>query len=149
MKRACVFAAIAAALVGQACAAPRAEGPAARAVPASAPAVVTPAAEPEDTDEPSEATLHDADRVIAGLRPGFRACYERGRREKGPRLSGKMILVTRVAGDGTVKSARVAEVDGLPPLVTECVARKMRGAKFQAPGGAARLEVPVHFVRQR
>lgn len=101
----------------------------------------------EEPEEIAVATVRDADRVVAALRPRFRSCYERGRRERGPRISGRMMLVASVRDDGTVKSARVRDVRGLPTMVTECVARQMRGAKFAPPGGAARLEVPVLFVR--
>jgi hypothetical protein len=110
---------------------------------------VPPPAPPPPAEEPEEiavATVRDADRVVAALRPQFRVCYERGRRER-PRISGRMMLVANVRDDGTVKSARVRDVRGLPQMVTECVARQMRGAKFLPPGGAARLEVPVLFVR--
>src|SRR5688572_1761842 len=82
--------------------------------------------EPEPVEEETIGPPpRDAERVIASLRPKFRACFERGRTEDHPNMTGKIRLVTRVAEDGSVTSTRIAARDGLSRGVAECVARHM------------------------
>jgi len=89
----------------------------------------------------------DADRVIAGLRPKFRACYQKGLNAD-PNLEGCTIIRARVASDGTV-AAEVYVHAGLTPDVTACIAGVVRAASFSPPGGAgATLMVPVTFTQQ-
>ena len=89
-----------------------------------------------------------ADRVIAGLRPGFRACYQTGL-QSDPTMSGKVSFTVKVGPNGEVSSADVTSNSGLSDGVANCIARKLRNAQFDAPGGSgSTLQVPVSFVQQ-
>jgi hypothetical protein len=89
-----------------------------------------------------------ADRVIAGLRPGFRACYNTGL-QSDPTMSGKVTISVKIGPNGEVSSADVASNSGLSDGVANCIARKLRNAQFDAPGGGGSvMQVPVTFVQQ-
>ena len=89
-----------------------------------------------------------ADRVIAGLRPGFRACYNTGL-QADPTMSGKVTISVKIGPNGEVSSADVASNTGLSDGVANCIARKLRNAQFDAPGGGGSvMQVPVTFVQQ-
>ena len=89
-----------------------------------------------------------ADRVIAGLRPGFRACYNTGL-QSDPTMAGKVTISVKIGPNGEVSSADVANNSGLSDGVANCIARKLRNAQFDAPGGGGSvMQVPVTFVQQ-
>ena len=91
----------------------------------------------------------DADRVIAGLRPRFRQCYNTGL-QSDPGMSGKVVIAAKVGPNGEVQSANVASNSGLSDSVASCIARAVRGATFAAPGGGvSTLNIPVTFVQQK
>jgi len=90
----------------------------------------------------------DADRVIAGLRPRFRACYQQGLNTD-PSMSGKVTITAKVGPNGEVSSADVSSNTGLSAGVAQCIARAVRNAQFSAPGGSgSTLSIPVTFVQQ-
>jgi hypothetical protein len=92
--------------------------------------------------------VSDADRVIAGLRPKFKACYQQGLNSD-PTMSGKVVISAKIAPTGEVDSASPAENTGLSPTVASCIARAVRNAQFAAPGGTgSTLRIPVTFVQQ-
>jgi hypothetical protein len=92
--------------------------------------------------------ISDADRVIAGLRGRFRACYQQGLNSD-PSMSGKVLISARVGPNGEVQSADVASNTGLSPSVASCIAGHVRRATFSAPGGGgSTLQIPVTFVQQ-
>jgi hypothetical protein len=92
--------------------------------------------------------VSNAARVVAGLRAGFRACYQRGLAEA-PDASGSIRLMIRVGPGGEVSGVTATSSGGLPPAMVSCVQARARAAQFDAPeGGAAVITVPVTFVKQ-
>jgi hypothetical protein len=92
--------------------------------------------------------ISDADRVVAGLRPRFRACYNQGL-QTDPSQQGKVLISTKVGPNGEVQSADVVQNTGLSQSVASCIARVVRGAQFSPPGGGgSTLQIPVTFVQQ-
>jgi hypothetical protein len=92
--------------------------------------------------------VSDADRVIAGLRPRFRACYQTGLNSD-PSMSGKVVITAKVAPNGEVSDASVSSNSGLSAAVASCIANHVKRAQFSAPGGGgSTLSIPVTFVQQ-
>jgi hypothetical protein len=103
--------------------------------------VVTPAFEPP-------ARVPGADAVIAGMRAGFRRCYQRAL-DQYPDAKGSLRLTLRVAPNGEVAGVGVAASGNLPGSLSSCVSERANAARFAAPeGGAAVVIVPVSFVKQ-
>jgi hypothetical protein len=93
--------------------------------------------------------ISDADRVIAGLRPRFRQCYQTGLNSD-PSMSGKVIVTAKVAPNGEVSSSDVSTNTGLSPSVASCIANVVKRAQFNPPGGGgSTLNIPVTFVQQK
>ena len=95
----------------------------------------------------SGGTVGNASRVVAGMRAGFRSCYQRGLAEN-PDAAGNITLTIRVGAGGEVTG--VSGSSGtLPPSVVACVKARAQAAQFDAPeGGSAVISVPVTFVKQ-
>lgn len=92
--------------------------------------------------------ISDADRVIAGLRPRFRQCYQTGLNSD-PSMSGKVTITAKVGPNGEVSSADVSSNSGLSQQVASCIAGVVKRAQFNAPGGGgSTLNIPVTFVQQ-
>jgi hypothetical protein len=101
-----------------------------------------------DTVQPvPSATVSDADRVIASLRPRFRKCYQDGLNGD-PTMQGRTVLVASVGPNGEVKSVSVAESQGLSPGVNACLSRALNNAQFATNSGGANLKVPISFHQQ-
>jgi hypothetical protein len=93
----------------------------------------------------TSAPVRDADAIIAGLRPSFRACYNRGV-AKQPDMQGKIVVAAKIAPNGEVVSTDKADGAGLSDEVESCVMRKIQGASFAPPGpGGATRRIPVAF----
>lgn len=93
-------------------------------------------------------TVSDASRVVATMRAGFRACYNRGLAEN-PDIEGKIQLSIKVGPTGQVASVSATKTGNLPASVVDCVKSRANSANFSAPqGGAAVIQVPVSFVKQ-
>lgn len=92
--------------------------------------------------------ISDADRVIAGLRPRFRQCYNTGL-QSDPSMAGKVVITAKVGPNGEVSSADVSQNTGLSQGVASCISRVIKNATFSAPGGGgSTLNIPVTFVQQ-
>lgn len=92
--------------------------------------------------------VSDASRVVAQMRAGFRACYNRGLADN-PDIEGKIALTIRVGPTGQVASVTAATTGSIPPAVLECVKARANAASFSPPqGGVAVIQVPVSFVKQ-
>ncbi|WP_394820600.1 AgmX/PglI C-terminal domain-containing protein [Pendulispora albinea] len=92
--------------------------------------------------------VSNAERVVAGLRPKFRACYNKGLASD-PGMAGGVTIVTKVAPNGEVTAADGSNVSGLSPDVVSCIQRVVRNAQFDAPGGSgSTINIPVKFVQQ-
>ena len=93
-------------------------------------------------------SVSDASRVVAQMRAGFRACYNRGLAEN-PDIEGKIQLSIKVGPTGQVASVGATKTGNLPESVLDCVKARANSANFSAPqGGAAVVQVPVSFVKQ-
>lgn len=96
----------------------------------------------------SGGTVSNASRVVAGMRAGFRACYQRGLAEN-PDAAGSIRLTIRVGAGGEVAGVSAAQSGSLPASVVSCVQARAQAAQFDAPeGGSAVIAVPVTFVKQ-
>ncbi len=91
--------------------------------------------------------VSDADRVIAGLRPGFKSCYNKGL-SSDPSMAGKIILAIKVQPNGDVESVSKAGGTGLSSEVEACIMNKAKHASFNGGSGAT-IQVPVTFVQQK
>jgi outer membrane biosynthesis protein TonB len=92
--------------------------------------------------------ISNASRVIAGMRPGFRACYMRGLDEN-PDAQGSIRLTIRVGPGGEVQSVNAIPSGNLPASVVACVRNRASQAQFDPPeGGSSAIDVPVTFVKQ-
>lgn len=93
-------------------------------------------------------SVSGASRVVARMRAGFRACYNRGLASD-PDLSGKISLKIAVGPGGQVLSVKASTTGSLPDSVVECVKARAKSARFAPPqGGRAVVQVPVSFVKQ-
>jgi hypothetical protein len=89
----------------------------------------------------------NAERVVAGMKAGFRACYNRGLATN-PDLAGSVRISAKIGPNGEVLSASPAAA-GLSPEVVDCLVRRVKSAQFAAPeGGNSTIVIPVTFVKQ-
>jgi hypothetical protein len=96
----------------------------------------------------SGGTVSNAARVVAGMRAGFRNCYQRGLSEN-PDAAGSIRLTIRVGAGGEVAGVSPAPSGSLPASVISCVVARAQAAQFDPPeGGSAVIAVPVTFVKQ-
>jgi hypothetical protein len=96
----------------------------------------------------SGGTVSNAARVVAGMRAGFRACYNRGLQEN-PDAQGSIRLTIRVGPGGEVQGVGASPSGNLPASVVACVQSRASAAQFAPPeGGSAVVVVPVTFVKQ-
>jgi hypothetical protein len=96
----------------------------------------------------SGGNVSNAARVVAGMRAGFRNCYQRGLAEN-PDAAGSIRLTIRVGAGGEVAGVQAAPSGSLPASVVSCVQARAQAAQFDPPeGGAAVIAVPVTFVKQ-
>ncbi len=92
--------------------------------------------------------VSNASRVVARMRAGFRACYNRGLNEN-PDISGRINLVLRIGPGGEVTSVSASKTGNLPASVVACVKARAQSGRFSPPeGGASAVSVPVNFVAQ-
>jgi hypothetical protein len=96
----------------------------------------------------SGGTVSNAARVVAGMRAGFRNCYQRGLAEN-PDAAGSIRLTIRVGAGGEVAGVSPSPSGTLPASVISCVVARAQAAQFDPPeGGSAVIAVPVTFVKQ-
>jgi len=92
--------------------------------------------------------VSDASRVVAGMRAGFKRCYEQSL-EQNPDAAGSIRLVIRVGPGGEVSNVSATPSGNIPSSVVSCVSARARAAQFSPPdGGSAVVNVPVTFVKQ-
>jgi hypothetical protein len=93
--------------------------------------------------------VSNADRVVAGMRAGFRACYNKGLASN-PDLQGSVRITAKIGPNGEVVSATPSGGAGLGDEVVSCVVRRVQAATFSAPeGGGATIVIPVTFALQK
>jgi hypothetical protein len=91
--------------------------------------------------------VSNASRVVAGMRAGFRACYQR-ELSNNPDAQGSIRLSIRVGPGGEVQSVSASPSGNLGSAVA-CVQARAQAAQFDPPeGGSATIVVPVTFVKQ-
>jgi TonB family protein len=91
----------------------------------------------------------NAARVVAGLRPRFRACYRIGL-EADPSMAGKVVLKATIDPDGEVSGTKVASSSGVSASVAACAAAALQRVLFDAPGGkGSTLTVPLTFSQPK
>lgn len=89
----------------------------------------------------------NASRVVAGMRAGFRNCFNRELAQN-PDAQGKVDLSIKVGPGGEVQNVTAVASGSLGSAV-ECVKARARSAQFDPPsGGSAVIKVPVTFVKQ-
>ena len=89
--------------------------------------------------------IGNAARVVAGMRAGFRNCYQRGLVEY-PDAAGRIQLVVRVGAGGEVEGVTQSYSGELSASVISCVVARVRAAQFDPPeGGSTIINVPVTF----
>jgi hypothetical protein len=95
----------------------------------------------------SGGAVANASRVVAGMRAGFRNCFNR-ELASNPDAQGTIRLTIRVGPGGEVQSVTAAPSGNLGSAV-ECVKARAKSASFDPPdGGSAVVVVPVTFVKQ-
>lgn len=93
-------------------------------------------------------SIPNAARVVAGMRAGFRNCYNKGLQEN-PDAQGSIKLTIKVGPGGEVSGVTATPSGNLPASVVACVQARARSAQFDPPeGGSAVVNVPVTFVKQ-
>ncbi len=91
--------------------------------------------------------ISDATRVVAGMRPGFRGCYNRGLADY-PDASGNIQLAIRVGPGGEVQSVSATPSGNLPSSIVSCVRGRAEMGLFSPPvGGSAVVMVPVTLIQ--
>ena len=92
--------------------------------------------------------ITNAARVIAAMRPAFRACFQKGL-DQNPDAQGSIRLAIKVGPGGEVSGVSATPSGNLPPGVVDCVTTRAKRAQFDPPeGGASVVNVPVTFVKQ-
>ena len=95
----------------------------------------------------SGGAVANASRVVAGMKAGFRNCFNR-ELASNPDAQGTIRLTIKVGPGGEVQNVTAAPSGALGSAV-ECVKARARGAQFDPPeGGSAVIVVPVTFVKQ-
>ena len=94
-------------------------------------------------------SVSNADRVVAGMRAGFRACYNRGLASN-PDLQGSVRITAKIGPNGEVLTATPNATGSLGDEVVNCVVRRVQSATFAPPeGGGATIVIPVTFALQK
>lgn len=94
----------------------------------------------------SKGFIPNADQTVAGMRAGFRECYQKQLSSGGP--GGQATLIVSVGAGGVVEQVS-AQNHGMDPSTIECLTAEAKRARFDPPrGGHAVLQVPVTLVRQ-
>jgi hypothetical protein len=92
--------------------------------------------------------IANGDAAVARLRPGFRACYNKGL-QGDPTMAGKLVVDIKVEPNGDVSGATRTSGAGLSPEVEQCVLRKSRNGAFDAPGPpGVTVHLPLTFTRR-
>jgi hypothetical protein len=97
----------------------------------------------------SGGAVNNASKVVAGMRAGFRACYNRGLAAN-PEMSGSVRVTARIGPNGEVQSANASPSGSISGDVASCIASRVRSAQFDPPeGGSSTIVIPVTLVQQK
>ena len=86
----------------------------------------------------------NAERVIVGLRPRFKRCYDQVR-GNGPHIAGMVTCSMRITNDGKVASMSLTRRDRLPNPMVECILKTLKSAVFAPLKEDEIVVVPVRF----
>jgi hypothetical protein len=90
----------------------------------------------------------NAGAVVAGLKAGFRSCYNAGLNVD-PTMSGRVMMAVKISPNGEVSGVDPSGNTGLSEQVVQCLIRKIKTANFDPPGpSGSTLQIPVTFVQQ-
>jgi hypothetical protein len=84
--------------------------------------------------EVSGGSVPNADRVVAGMRAGFRSCYSRSLVTR-PDQRGSLRIVVRLNEHGGVTQAIPEGGRGLAQETIDCMLRRVQAASFNPPQG--------------
>jgi len=82
--------------------------------------------------EESEGRVSNADRVVAGMRAGIRACYRRGL-VTNPAQRGDFRVRVAVGSEGQVVRSTVEGANGLSRESIDCIVRRVESSSFARP----------------
>ncbi len=93
-------------------------------------------------------SVSNADSVVARMRAGFRACYNR-ELQSNPDAQGRIMLTIKIGPGGEVQSVTASPTGNLGSAVA-CVRARAAAAQFAPPEGGtvSVIQVPVTFVKQ-
>ena len=87
------------------------------------------------------ATVANAERVVAGMRAGFRSCYQRGLVQD-KKMAGILRLSLAVGPQGVVIDVDVKQKGhAISAAVTDCIAARAQAAQFDPPEGASSAQI--------
>jgi hypothetical protein len=89
-------------------------------------------------------TVANPDKVIAGLRPKFHACYMDGLKAS-PKMEGSVTLSAKLSG-GKVTSVTPKLNNGLSDKVVKCLTGIFMTAEFPGAGAPTALDIPLSFM---
>jgi hypothetical protein len=92
----------------------------------------------------SSSNVPDADRVVVGLRPKFKACYDAWRKD-GPHVAGMVTFSVRIGKDGHVAATSLTRRNSLPMPMVDCIRESLSGAVFAPLTQDEIVIVPVRF----
>ena len=92
-------------------------------------------------------TITDVDRVAAGLRARFRACYRAGL-SSDPSMTGKLVIEATVGPNGEVTAASATRITGISKNVADCISGTVKRALFDAPGREVKVSIPISLIHQ-
>lgn len=96
----------------------------------------------------SGGNVANASRVVAGMRAGFRACYQRALNSD-PSAAGSVRLQLALGSRGEVTNVVAGPSGNVPTAVSSCVQARARAASFDPPdAGRSTLAFVVSFVTQ-
>jgi hypothetical protein len=92
--------------------------------------------------------ISNAERVVAGLRAGFRRCYSTAL-QRDPNVSGTAGLDMKVSPNGEVTGVSVTGKQGLPADLVKCLSGAAKRAQFAPPAGGGTATIIVPFTMTR
>jgi hypothetical protein len=97
--------------------------------------------------EPDAGNIQNAAKVVAGMRLGFRECFQAALTRHG-RLSASVRLSMQIGADGAIVRV-TGKGTNTPAELIECLFDEVARHHFEPPaGGAAVVNVPVNLVAQ-
>jgi hypothetical protein len=89
-------------------------------------------------------TISNLERVVAGMRTGFRHCYTRALGTE-PKLAGKMSLQAFVTASGAVERVTTTSAPAKSYQLKPCVEARVSAAQFEGSNANAKFALDVTF----